>query len=79
MVDAHAMNPMNVIRAAQALSGTLKTKILLLGCEPLTMGPDEGQMGLSEPVTDAVDRAVPLLESLIKRLSAGEWPLQTES
>lgn len=79
MVEAHAMNPMNVIRAAQAMSGTLKTKILLLGCEPLTLGPDEGEMGLSEPVMEAVERAVPLLESLIKRLSAGQWPLQTES
>ncbi|MGA8037066.1 MAG: hydrogenase maturation protease [Candidatus Acidiferrales bacterium] len=78
-VDAHGMNPMNVIRAAQGMSGMLKTKILLLGCEPLTLGPEEGQMGLSEPVADAVERTIPLLESIVNRLSAGEWPLQTES
>jgi hydrogenase maturation protease len=78
-VDAHAMNPIAVIRAAQAMSGTLKTKILLLACEPLTLGPEEGQMGLSELVADAVERAVPLIESIVNRLLAGEWPLQTKS
>ncbi len=77
-VDAHGMNPMNVIRAAKAMGGSLK-KILLLGCEPQTFGPDEGQMGLSGPVALAVERAIPLLESIVKRISEGEWPLQNES
>jgi hydrogenase maturation protease len=57
MVDAHSMNPMNVIRAAQAM-GTLK-QILVLGCEPETFGPEEGYMGLSESVASAVERADP--------------------
>lgn len=77
-VDAHGMNPMNVIRAAKAMGGPLK-KILLLGCEPHTLGPDEGQMGLSEPVASAVERAMPLLESIVKRISEGEWPVGSES
>jgi hydrogenase maturation protease len=71
MVDAHSMNPMNVIRAAQAM-GTLK-QILLLGCEPETFGPEEGQMGLSESVASAVERAVPLLDSLVRRILDGKW------
>jgi hydrogenase maturation protease len=74
-VDAHGMNPTNVIRAAKAMGGPLK-KILLLGCEPQTFGPEEGHMGLSEPVASAVDRAVPLLESIVKRIVEGEWPLE---
>ncbi len=55
------------------MGGPLK-KILLLGCEPLSLGPEEGQMGLSEPVASAVERAIPLLESLVKRILDGEWP-----
>jgi len=75
-VDAHSMNPANVIRAARAMGGPLK-KILLLGCEPQTLGPEEGQMGLSEPVAAAVERAIPLLESVVERVLGGEWPLGT--
>lgn len=78
-VDAHGMNPVNVIRAAQSMGGPLK-KILLLGCEPQTFGPEEGYMGVSEPVASAVERAIPLLESVVKRILDGEWPLEkTES
>jgi hydrogenase maturation protease len=73
-VDAHGMNPMNVLRAAQAMGGPLK-KILLIGCEPQTFGPEEGHMGLSEPVALAVERAVRLLESVVKRILEGEWPV----
>jgi hydrogenase maturation protease len=74
-IDAHGMNPMNVIRAAKRMGGPLK-KILLLGCEPQTFGPEEGQIGLSEPVELAVERAIPLLESIVKRALKGEWPLE---
>jgi hydrogenase maturation protease len=73
-LDAHGMNPMSVIRAAHGMGGPLK-RILLLGCEPETFGPAEGHMGLSERVADAAERAVPLIESVIKRLLDGEWPL----
>jgi hydrogenase maturation protease len=75
-LDAHGMNPMNVIRAAKAMGGPLK-KILLLGCEPQTFGPEEGHMGLSKPVASAVERAVPLLESVVRRIVEGEWPLES--
>lgn len=70
-VDAHSMNPMNVIRSAKAMGGKLG-KILLLGCEPETLGPEEGSIGLSKSVSAAVDRAIPVLESLLTRISHGE-------
>jgi hydrogenase maturation protease len=73
-LDAHSMNPMNVIRAAQSMGGPLK-KILLVGCEPETLGPEEGQMGLSETVTAAVERAISLIESLVARILAGAPPV----
>ena len=72
-VEPHAMNPLNVLRMATNMGGKLN-RVLLLGCVPATLGPEEGQMGLSEPVTAAVDEAVKLLGSLVTRILAGEWP-----
>jgi hydrogenase maturation protease len=72
-VEPHAMNPLNVLRMAASMGGELK-RILLVGCVPATLGPEEGQMGLSEPVAAAVDEAVKLVESLVNRILAGEWP-----
>jgi hydrogenase maturation protease len=64
----HGMNPMRVLRMAQAMGGRLG-RILLVGCEPETLGPeDEGWMGLSATVGAAVDRAVDVVEALIGRL-----------
>jgi hydrogenase maturation protease len=52
---------------AVAMSGTLKNKILLVGCEPATFGGEEGQMGLSEQVEAAVDEAVKLVAAVVER------------
>jgi hydrogenase maturation protease len=75
-VDAHAMNPMNVLCMARSMGAPLH-RILLVGCEPATLGPEEGQMGLSELVEDAVERAATLTEWLITRILNGEWPSKT--
>ena len=72
-VDAHSMNPMNVIRMAKSMGGELK-KILLVGCEPATLGPEEGQMGLSEPVAAVIEEAAKLVETLVGKIRNGEWP-----
>jgi hydrogenase maturation protease len=73
MVEAHAMNPLNVLRMARAMNIELKN-ILLVGCEPETLGGDEGQMGLSRPVEAAVDDAVKLVESIVKNVLNGDGP-----
>jgi hydrogenase maturation protease len=70
-VDAHSMNPMNVIRMAKSMGGDLK-RILLVGCEPLTLGPDEGAMGLSEPVAAMVEEAANRIESLVETIRRSE-------
>jgi hydrogenase maturation protease len=75
-VDAHSMNPMNVIRMAKSMGGELK-RILLVGCEPLTLGPEEGTMGLSEPVAAMVEEAANRIESLVETIQRGEWPEQS--
>ena len=72
-VEAHAMNPLNVLRMARAMNIQLKN-ILLVGCEPETLGGDEGQMGLSTTVEVAVDEAVKLVESLVNRILNGDRP-----
>jgi hydrogenase maturation protease len=72
-VDAHSMNPMNVIRMAKSMGGELK-RILLIGCEPLTLGPEEGAMGLSEPAAAMVEEAANRIETLVETIQRGEWP-----
>ena len=64
MVETHGMNPMKVLQMVKSMGGQFK-RILLVGCEPATFGPEEGQMGLSAPVEAAVDQAVIVVESLI--------------
>jgi hydrogenase maturation protease len=66
LVDAHAMNPINVLRMARAVNGKLG-KILLVGCEPQTFGPEEGQLGLSECVEASVNDAVEMVVSAVNR------------
>ena len=66
-IEAHAMNPESVLRMAQAMNIDVKN-LLVVGCEPDTLGGEEGQMGLSAPVEAAVDEAVKLVESLIEKI-----------
>ncbi|HKQ76505.1 MAG TPA: hydrogenase maturation protease [Blastocatellia bacterium] len=67
MVEAHAMNPMRALALVKSMNGELK-RILLVGCEPATLGPEEGRMGLSETVEAAVDGAVEMVESLVAEI-----------
>jgi Ni,Fe-hydrogenase maturation factor len=67
VVEAHAMNPMNVLRMARAMNIEVKN-VLLVGCEPETQGGEEGQMGLSAPVEAALEDAVKLVESVIGKV-----------
>jgi hydrogenase maturation protease len=73
LVEPHSMNPLHVLRMATSMGGELK-RVLLVGCVPATLGPEEGEMGLSEPVAAAVDEAVSLVQSLVDRILAGQWP-----
>jgi len=71
LVEAHSMHPLTVLRMAAAMNGPLN-RVLLVGCEPQSLGGDEGYMGLSKPVEGAVEEAVNATEALIKRLLEGE-------
>lgn len=71
VLDAHDLNPVHVLRLARSLGAELKP-VVVVGCEPATLGPPEGQMGLSEPVEAAVDEAVAVIERLIERFLHGD-------
>lgn len=70
-VEAHGMNPLNVLRLAASMGAPLK-QVLLVGCEPGTLGPEEGQMGLSAPIAAVIDEAVKLVESVVNKILNGD-------
>ncbi len=70
-LDGHTMNPVNVLRLAKVM-GPLASRIVLVGCEPATLGGEDGHMGLSEPVSAAIDQAVKLVKRIIGNALSGE-------
>lgn len=61
--DAHAMNPQTVLETVRSFGG-FPGKIYIVGCEPVCT--EEG-MGLSEPVSQAVEEAVRLILEIVAR------------
>jgi hydrogenase maturation protease len=72
-VDTHGMNPMRVLRLAASM-GARPKRVLLLGCEPKSLGGEDGQMGLTAAVEAAVDEAVRRIELLVVQILQGKWP-----
>jgi hydrogenase maturation protease len=67
-IETHGMNPIKVFQLVRAMGGEIR-QVVIVGCEPETLGPEEGYMGLSEPVEAAVEEAVRLVESLVESFS----------
>lgn len=65
--DGHSLDPVSVLQLAQSLGG-FSGKLFLVGCEPAVLETDDGSMGLSEPVREAVPRAIDLIDSLLRDL-----------
>lgn len=63
-VDSHSLNPIAVLQMAQSV-GALRNKLFLVGCEPTTPRSPEPEIGLSEPVRNAVPEALRMIQSLI--------------
>jgi len=76
VIEAHTMNPESVLRMARAMNIEVKN-VVLVGCEPQTLGGEEGQMGLSAPVEAAVEEAVKLVESLVNKILHKDGPVPT--
>ncbi|MFL5706393.1 MAG: hydrogenase maturation protease [Ktedonobacteraceae bacterium] len=70
-LDAHSMDPVKVLAFARTL-GARPIHTLLVGCEPTAFGGGgdyiEMQMGLSEPVQNAIDESVKMIDALVEEL-----------
>jgi hydrogenase maturation protease len=77
-IEPHAMNPVNVLRMAMAMKAPLK-RVLLVGCEPESLGGDEGQMGLTPAVTAAVSEAMKVIVRLVEKTLNDDRPTSANS
>lgn len=77
MVETHGMDPLKVLSMVKSMGGKIN-KVMLVGCEPETFGPEEGLMGLSEPVSAAVPEAVKIVESLVAK-GGSQWVALSKS
>jgi hydrogenase maturation protease len=70
VADGHSMDPVAVLRLVKQFGGR-PPRLFVVGCEPASLGDEEGYIGLSEPVQEALDGAVALVEELVQRLRSG--------
>jgi hydrogenase maturation protease len=68
LLDGHGMQP-DVVFGMLNLLGAEAGRVLLVGCEPASI--DE-RIGLSEPVTAAVDEAVRIVLDLVRAVGADD-------
>lgn len=72
VIEGHSMDPVRVLQMAAAMGGKPR-RVLVVGCEPATLGSDDDPaMGLSPPVEAAVDEAIRLINSLVERIRLGQ-------
>jgi hydrogenase maturation protease len=63
--DAHTMNPGSVLELVRAMGGQ-PGRVLVVGCEPATVEPDQnGNLSLSPAIAAAVDGALPMIQELV--------------
>lgn len=68
LAGMHGLNPTSVVRMAKLMGGSFG-RILLVGCQPETLGTEEeGQMGLSATVAATLQRAADVVEALVNEL-----------
>jgi hydrogenase maturation protease len=63
-LSAHDLDPDEVLTLASML-GARCPHILLVVCEPFTLGSEEGQMGLSDVVATSIEPGVRVVENLV--------------
>jgi hydrogenase maturation protease len=66
---AHGLDPVKVLGMAKSMGARLG-RIVVVGCEPATLGDDSGFIGLSKPVAAAVGPAAEMVLSLVKETLA---------
>ena len=67
-LEPHNLHPEKVLALVRTLGGQPRC-VSIVGCEPASFGPDEnGWIGLSAPVSGAVEEAVSLVEALLQKI-----------
>jgi hydrogenase maturation protease len=67
VADGHGMDPVAVLKLVKQFGGE-PPRLYVVGCEPASLGGEQGEMGLSASVEAAVDGGVELVEGLLMRL-----------
>ena len=74
-VEGHSMNPVSVLRMVASFGAT-PPPMVIVGCEPQDLGSlEEGKLGLTEVVMSAVDEAVQVIENIVEKVNALQFPL----
>jgi hydrogenase maturation protease len=68
VINPHGMDPQTVLRFVKSI-GAWPGKVVVIACEPADV--EEMGWGLSESVTEAVDRAVDLVLETVEELRVG--------
>ncbi|MDQ6843721.1 MAG: hydrogenase maturation protease [Bacteroidota bacterium] len=62
-IDPHGSDPATILRFVKGI-GAWPAKVLIVACEPSTV--EDFEIGLTDPVNEAVDRAVEIIDDLLK-------------
>jgi len=66
--NAHGLSPLKALESARSM-GAAPQRVMVVGCEPESLGDDTGHIGLSEPVARAVPEAIQMIQSLIEQFN----------
>ena len=75
MLDPHGMDPQTVLRFVKSV-GAWPGRVVVIACEPADV--EEMGWGLSEPVRDAIERAVDLVVETVAELQSGAFAASAE-
>ena len=64
-IDPHGADPATVLRFVKSI-GSWPAKVLIVACEPETI--EDFEIGLSEPVNAAIDKAVEMVDGIIEEI-----------
>jgi hydrogenase maturation protease len=70
-LDGHSMDPVKVVQSAKTM-GAITARLLIVGCEPADCGGDEGRMGLTGPVQNAIAPAADMVEELVEQIATSK-------
>lgn len=66
-IDPHGADPATVLRFVKSI-GSWPAKVLIVACEPESI--EDFEIGLSEPVNAVIDKAVEMVDDIIKEIYA---------